>query len=105
MEASLEMLAVMEAWDSGNAVRETNAVDLPLAIGNFSYFSLVIRAGAGKVAGRVWVNCYHLCPAHASFGGYKNSGLGKTNCKDMLDHYRNAKNILVSYSKNALGFF
>ena len=56
-------------------------------------------------AGRVWVNCYHLYPAHAAFGGYKKSGFGRENHKMMLDHYRNTKNMLVSYDKNAMGFF
>jgi aldehyde dehydrogenase len=56
-------------------------------------------------AGRVWTNCYHAYPAHAAFGGYKQSGIGRENHKMMLDHYQNTKNILVSYSNKALGFF
>jgi aldehyde dehydrogenase len=56
-------------------------------------------------AGRVWVNCYHNYPAHAPFGGYKKSGFGRENHKMMLDHYRNNKNMLISYDKKAMGFF
>jgi aldehyde dehydrogenase len=56
-------------------------------------------------AGRVWVNCYHLYPAHAPFGGYKKSGIGRETHKMMLDHYRQTKNMLISYDKNAMGFF
>ena len=56
-------------------------------------------------SGRVWVNCYHLYPAHAAFGGYKKSGIGRENHKMMLAHYQQTKNMLVSYSKDALGFF
>ena len=56
-------------------------------------------------AGRVWVNCYHLYPAHAAFGGYKQSGIGRETHKMMLDHYQQTKNVLTSYSPNALGFF
>jgi aldehyde dehydrogenase len=56
-------------------------------------------------AGRVWVNCYHAYPAHAPFGGYKKSGIGRETHKMMLDHYRQTKNMLISYSKNKLGFF
>ncbi len=56
-------------------------------------------------AGRVWVNCYHNYPAHAPFGGYKKSGIGRENHKMMLNHYRQTKNMLISYDKNALGFF
>ncbi len=56
-------------------------------------------------AGRVWVNCYHAYPAHAPFGGYKKSGFGRENHKMMLNHYRQTKNMLISYSKNKLGFF
>ena len=56
-------------------------------------------------AGRVWVNCYHNYPAHAPFGGYKKSGFGRENHKMMLDHYRQNKNMLISYDKKAMGFF
>jgi aldehyde dehydrogenase len=56
-------------------------------------------------AGRVWVNNYHSYPAHAAFGGYKKSGFGRENHKMMLNHYRQTKNMLVSYDKNAMGFF
>ncbi len=63
------------------------------------------RMGRGIKAGRVWTNCYHLYPAHAAFGGYKQSGVGRENHKMMLDHYQQTKNMLVSYSPKALGFF
>jgi aldehyde dehydrogenase len=59
----------------------------------------------GIQAGRVWVNCYHLYPAHASFGGYKKSGIGRETHKMMLDHYRHTKNVLMSFDKNPMGFF
>ncbi|MCB5183744.1 aldehyde dehydrogenase family protein [Methylobacillus gramineus] len=67
--------------------------------------SRAFRIGRGVQAGRVWTNCYHLYPAHAAFGGYKQSGIGRENHKMMLDHYQQTKNLLVSYSQNALGFF
>ena len=63
------------------------------------------RMGRGIKAGRVWTNCYHLYPAHAAFGGYKQSGIGRETHKMMLDHYQQTKNLLVSYSPHALGFF
>ncbi|MEE9439813.1 MAG: aldehyde dehydrogenase family protein [Saprospiraceae bacterium] len=56
-------------------------------------------------AGRVWVNCYHAYPAHAPFGGYKKSGFGRENHLMMMNHYRQTKNMLISYDKNKLGFF
>ena len=56
-------------------------------------------------AGRVWVNCYHAYPAHAPFGGYKQSGFGRETHLMMLNHYRQNKNMLISYDKNKLGFF
>ena len=59
----------------------------------------------GIEAGRVWVNCYHVYPAGASFGGYKNSGIGRENHHMMLNGYRHTKNILTSYNKNKQGFF
>jgi aldehyde dehydrogenase len=67
--------------------------------------SRAYRAGREIQAGRVWTNCYHAYPAHAAFGGYKQSGIGRENHKMMLDHYQNTKNLLVSYSPKALGFF
>ncbi len=63
------------------------------------------RFGRGIQAGRVWTNCYHAYPAHAAFGGYKQSGIGRETHRMMLDHYQQTKNMLVSYSAKALGFF
>jgi len=63
------------------------------------------RFGRGLQAGRVWTNCFHLYPAHAAFGGYKKSGIGRETHKMMLDHYQQTKNVLVSYSPKAMGFF
>jgi len=68
--------------------------------GNSAY-----RLGRAIQAGRVWTNCYHAYPAHAAFGGYKGSGIGRENHLMMLDHYQQTKNLLVSYSPNKLGFF
>jgi len=68
--------------------------------GNTAY-----RMGRAIQAGRVWTNCYHAYPAHAAFGGYKQSGIGRETHKMMLDHYQQTKNLLVSYSTKALGFF
>ena len=87
-----------------------------LAIANDSLYGLgagvwsrdgnrAFRMGRAIQAGRVWTNCYHLYPAHAAFGGYKQSGIGRENHKMMLDHYQQTKNLLVSYSPKALGFF
>lgn len=68
--------------------------------GNTAY-----RAGRAIESGRVWTNCYHIYPAHAAFGGYKKSGIGRETHKMMLGHYQQTKNLLVSYSPKALGFF
>jgi aldehyde dehydrogenase len=87
-----------------------------LAIANDSLYGLgagvwtrdinrAYRFGRGIQAGRVWTNCYHAYPAHAAFGGYKQSGIGRENHSMMLDHYQQTKNMLVSYSPNKLGFF
>ena len=63
------------------------------------------RMGRGIKAGRVWTNCYHAYPAHAAFGGYKQSGIGRETHRMMLEHYQQTKNLLVSYSPKKLGFF
>jgi aldehyde dehydrogenase len=67
--------------------------------------SQAFRMGKAIQAGRVWTNCYHLYPAHAAFGGYKQSGIGRENHKMMLDHYQQTKNLLVSYDPKPMGFF
>ncbi len=87
-----------------------------LAIANDTQFGLgaglwtrdmnrAYRMGRAIQAGRVWTNCYHHYPAHAAFGGYKKSGVGRENHKMMLDHYQQTKNMLISYDINPLGFF
>ena len=68
-------------------------------------FHTAFRAGRAIQAGRVWTNCYHLYPAHAAFGGYKQSGIGRETHKMMLDHYQQTKNLLVSYDPKPMGFF
>jgi aldehyde dehydrogenase len=67
--------------------------------------STAFRMGRAIQAGRVWTNCYHLYPAHAAFGGYKQSGIGRENHRMMLDHYQQTKNLLVSYDPKPMGFF
>jgi aldehyde dehydrogenase len=67
--------------------------------------NIAYRAARAIQAGRVWQNCYHLYPAGASFGGYKQSGIGRENHKMMLSHYQQTKNVLASYDDNAMGFF
>jgi len=66
---------------------------------------IAYRAARAIEAGRVWTNCYHLYPAHATFGGYKQSGIGRETHRVMLDHYQQTKNILVSYDQKPMGFF
>ena len=98
------------------AVTSFNDYDDAIAIANDTLYGLgagvwtrdgntAYRAGRDIKAGRVWTNCYHAYPAHAAFGGYKQSGIGRENHKMMLDHYQQTKNLLVSYSDKALGFF
>lgn len=67
--------------------------------------NVAYRAGRAIHAGRVWTNCYNLYPAHAAFGGYKQSGIGRENHKIALEHYQQTKNLLVSYDPKPMGFF
>lgn len=98
------------------AVTTFDSTEEALAIANDTLYGLgagvwsrdgntAYRLGRGIKAGRVWTNCYHAYPAHAAFGGYKKSGIGRENHRMMLDHYQQTKNLLVSYSPNKLGFF
>jgi aldehyde dehydrogenase len=100
------VLSVTTFKDEAEALAIANDTLYGLGAGVWSRNgNLAYRMGKGIQAGRVWTNCYHLYPAHAAFGGYKQSGIGRENHKMMLDHYQQTKNLLVSYSENKLGFF
>ena len=100
------VLAVTTFKDEDEALEIANDTIYGLGSGVWSRDAHQLhKIARGLEAGRVWVNCYHLYPSHASFGGYKKSGIGKETHKSVLDAYRYTKNILTSYSKDALGFF
>ncbi|PZP33473.1 MAG: aldehyde dehydrogenase [Roseateles depolymerans] len=100
------VLAVTTFKTEAEALQIANDTPYGLGAGVWSRDgSRAYRMGRGIQAGRVWTNCYHAYPAHAAFGGYKESGIGRETHKAMLDHYQQTKNLLVSYSPNALGFF
>ncbi|WP_394788446.1 aldehyde dehydrogenase family protein [Rhodoferax sp.] len=100
------VLAVTTFKDEAEALAVANDTPYGLGAGVWSRDgSVAYRMGRGIKAGRVWTNCYHAYPAHATFGGYKESGIGRETHKMMLDQYQQTKNLLVSYSPNKLGFF
>jgi len=100
------VLAVTTFKDEAEALQIANDTPYGLGAGVWARdASIAYRMGRAIKAGRVWTNCYHAYPAHASFGGYKESGIGRETHKMMLDHYQQTKNLLVSYSPNKLGFF
>ncbi len=100
------VLAVTTFKDENEALEIANDTIYGLGSGIWTRdINRAYRFGRGIKAGRVWTNCYHLYPAHAAFGGYKQSGIGRETHKMMLDHYQQTKNMLVSYSPNKLGFF
>ncbi|GAB3661748.1 acetaldehyde dehydrogenase ExaC [Ramlibacter alkalitolerans] len=100
------VLAVTTFKDEAEALQIANDTHYGLGAGVWTRDgSRAYRMGRAIQAGRVWTNCYHAYPAHAAFGGYKESGIGRETHKVMLDHYQQTKNLLVSYSPKALGFF
>jgi len=100
------VLAVTRFKDQSDALSIANDTLYGLGAGVWSRdANTCYRMGRGIKAGRVWTNCYHAYPAHAAFGGYKQSGIGRENHRMMLDHYQQTKNLLVSYSPKKLGFF
>ena len=100
------VIGVTTFKDEAEALAIANDTEFGLGAGVWSRdTNTAYRMGRGIKAGRVWTNCYHLYPAHAAFGGYKKSGVGRENHKMMLDHYQQTKNLLVSYDINPLGFF
>ncbi len=100
------VLAITTFKDEAEALEIANDTLYGLGAGVWSRNgNVAYRMGRAIKAGRVWTNCYHAYPAHAAFGGYKESGIGRENHKMMLAHYQQTKNLLVSYSENKLGFF
>jgi aldehyde dehydrogenase len=100
------VLAVTTFKDEADALAIANDTLYGLGAGVWSRNgNVAYRMGRAIKAGRVWTNCYHAYPAHAAFGGYKESGIGRETHKVMLDHYQQTKNLLVSYSESKLGFF
>lgn len=100
------VLSVTTFKDKEEAMKIANDTLYGLGAGVWTRdMNTAYRFGRGIEAGRVWTNCYHAYPAHAAFGGYKMSGVGRENHKMMLSHYQQTKNMLVSYSPQKLGFF
>ena len=100
------VLAVTTFKDEAEALEIANDTLYGLGAGVWTRDgSRAFRMGRAIKAGRVWTNCYHQYPAHAAFGGYKSSGVGRENHRMMLDHYSQTKCLLVSYDQNPLGFF
>jgi aldehyde dehydrogenase len=100
------VLAVTTFKDEAEALAIANDTLYGLGAGVWSRNgNVAYRMGRAIQAGRVWTNCYHAYPAHAAFGGYKESGIGRETHKVMLDHYQQTKNLLVSYAEEKLGFF
>lgn len=100
------VVSVTTFKDEDEAIEIANDTPYGLGAGVWSRDAHQVHKAARAIqAGRVWVNCYHLYPAHASFGGYKQSGIGRETHRMMLNHYRHTKNILISYDKKAMGFF
>ena len=100
------VLAVTTFKDEADALALANDTLYGLGAGVWTRNgNVAYRMGRGIKAGRVWTNCYHAYPAHAAFGGYKESGIGRETHKVMLDHYQQTKNLLVSYTEQKLGFF
>lgn len=100
------VLSVTTFKDESEALHIANDTLYGLGAGVWTRdMNTAYRMGRAIEAGRVWTNCYHTYPAHATFGGYKQSGIGRETHKMMLDHYQQVKNVLVSYSPKRLGFF
>ena len=99
-------LGITTFKDEAEALALANATEYGLGAGVWTRdTNRAFRMGRGIKAGRVWMNCYHAYPAHAAFGGYKKSGIGRETHKMALEHYQQTKNLLVSYDTSPLGFF
>lgn len=100
------VISVCKFKDEAEALELANQSEFGLGAGVWTRdMNKAFRMGRNIQAGRVWTNCYHMYPAHAAFGGYKKSGIGRETHKMALEHYQQTKNLLVSYDTNPLGFF
>lgn len=100
------VISVTTFKDEAQALAIANDTEYGLGAGVWTRdMNLAYRMGRNIQAGRIWTNCYHAYPAHAAFGGYKKSGIGRETHKKALEHYQQTKNLLVSYSTSPLGFF
>ena len=100
------VISVTKFKDEEEALELANSSEFGLGAGVWTRdMNMAFRMGRGIEAGRVWTNCYHMYPAHAAFGGYKKSGIGRETHKLALEHYQQTKNLLVSYDTNPMGFF
>jgi aldehyde dehydrogenase len=100
------VISVTKFRDEAEALELANQSEFGLGAGVWTRdMNKAFRMGRGIEAGRVWTNCYHMYPAHAAFGGYKKSGIGRETHKKALEHYQQTKNLLISYDTNPLGFF
>lgn len=100
------VIGVTTFKDEAEALALANDTEFGLGAGLWTRdINRAYRMGRAIKAGRVWTNCYHLYPAHAAFGGYKNSGIGRETHKAALSHYQQVKNLLVSYDAKPLGLF
>jgi aldehyde dehydrogenase len=100
------VVSVAKFDDYDDAIKTANDTLYGLGAGVWTRDGNTAHRAAREIqAGRIWTNCFHAYPAHAAFGGYKQSGIGRESHKMMLEHYQQTKNVLVSYSQNALGFF
>ena len=100
------VISVTTFKDEAEALEIANDTEFGLGAGVWTRdMNRAYRMGRGIQAGRVWTNCYHAYPAHAAFGGYKKSGIGRETHKVALEHYQQTKNLLVSYATSPLGFF
>lgn len=100
------VISVCKFKDEAEALELANQSEFGLGAGVWTRdMNKAFFMGRNIQAGRVWTNCYHMYPAHAAFGGYKKSGIGRETHKMALDHYQQTKNLLVSYDTNPLGFF
>jgi len=100
------VLAVTKYKTDEEAIRIANDTEYGLGAGVWTRnIHSALKMAREIEAGRVWLNCFHLYPAHAAFGGYKKSGIGRETHKMMLNHYTQTKNIIISHDKKEMGFF
>ncbi len=91
------LMSVLSFKTEDEAVERANATHFGLSGAVFTRdFNRAHRVANRLQAGSVWINHYNVTPPEVPFGGYKQSGLGRENGLQAIEHYTQVKTIYAN---------